>query len=175
MYIVVNINDYFFTLAFLPTTVDNTCMDKRPAIRSIISVRIKEAREKLGITQVELADLIHASRASIVNWETAKRTPSVEDMYNLASALNVSFVFLLGEKVASLREADKDAPLPGGCFDTSVFSTTYEYVKRHAKDGSLKEIQIAKDFLHESIALLEDSIDEQLPPPEASDEKGAVA
>ena len=51
----------------------------------------------MGISQVTLSELAGVSKASIVNWETAKRIPSIEDLERLADVLNTSLNFLLGE------------------------------------------------------------------------------
>ena len=65
--------------------------------RNIIYKQIKTARERMGISQVVLAEMAGVSRASIVNWETAKRIPSIYDLERLADVLKTSLSFLLGE------------------------------------------------------------------------------
>ena len=65
--------------------------------KHIIYKQIKAARERMGISQVVLSELAGVSRASIVNWETAKRIPSIYDLERLADVLNTSLSFLIGE------------------------------------------------------------------------------
>ncbi|MDR3076166.1 MAG: helix-turn-helix transcriptional regulator [Synergistaceae bacterium] len=75
--------------------------------QSAIYKHIKEAREKLGISQVDLAEMAGVSRASIVNWETAKRIPSVEILKKLAEVLKTSLSFLVGES-SDIAPPDSD-------------------------------------------------------------------
>jgi transcriptional regulator with XRE-family HTH domain len=60
-------------------------------------MRIKEMRDERRLTQHELAEKAGVSKASIVNWEGCKRTPSIEDLESIAKALQTNTLFLLGE------------------------------------------------------------------------------
>lgn len=67
--------------------------------------KIKELREKLGISQAELANKINVVRSTICQYEKGTREPSYEVIQKLADFFNVSVDYLLG------REAEKkDAP-----------------------------------------------------------------
>ena len=51
---------------------------------------IRALREKNGITQKELAELIHVSDKTVSKWETNKGLPDVGILEELAKALRVS-------------------------------------------------------------------------------------
>ncbi len=56
---------------------------------------IKTLREKLGITQKELAEKINVSDKTISKWETNKGLPDIGIVEELSKALNVSLTELL--------------------------------------------------------------------------------
>ncbi len=58
--------------------------------------RLRELRQKSGITQAELAYLIGVHETTIRRWENgSKGTPSIEDIQKLCEALHVSEADLL--------------------------------------------------------------------------------
>ncbi len=61
-------------------------------------VKIKEAREKQGIKQSELADKMKTSQQVISRYELGKTTPSLEKLVELAQILNVSLDELIEYK-----------------------------------------------------------------------------
>ena len=67
-------------------------------IRKImIGKKVRELREKLGYSQQGLAVAIHVGRATISRIECGKSEPSQKTLKKLASALNTSQAYLLGE------------------------------------------------------------------------------
>lgn len=59
--------------------------------------KISIARKKMKLNQEELADMIEASRPSISQWENNKVCPDTDKLRRLASALNLSIAYLMGE------------------------------------------------------------------------------
>jgi len=59
-------------------------------------IRIREARERAGLTQQELADILGVTQTAVSYWESAKRDPGVADLPRIANALDVSASSLLG-------------------------------------------------------------------------------
>lgn len=57
--------------------------------------RLRELRQKSGITQAELAEQIGVHEITIRRWELSERTPRVEDIQKFCKALNVSEADLL--------------------------------------------------------------------------------
>lgn len=59
--------------------------------------RIAGARQKRGLSQVELADLIPGATQSVVSmWETGAREPSAHSLLLICHALGVTADHLLG-------------------------------------------------------------------------------
>lgn len=56
---------------------------------------IKKVREKKGLTQLELANIIGVSDKTISKWETSKGLPDITLIEPLAKALNISVIELI--------------------------------------------------------------------------------
>ena len=52
--------------------------------------RIREERERLGVSQEELARRIFVSRQTVSNWETGKTYPDVQSLLLLSGLFEVS-------------------------------------------------------------------------------------
>mgnify|MGYP000918786148 FL=1 len=65
-----------------------------------IGQRIKELREKKGLTQKELSDLVGCAQTTIAGWEAlANRGPGKKFITQVAQALEVSVDYLLAQKM----------------------------------------------------------------------------
>ena len=60
--------------------------------------RLREARRKANITQVQLAKECNVSQGTIANWESGYRTPDLDMLKKIALFLDVSYDDLLGDK-----------------------------------------------------------------------------
>ena len=56
----------------------------------MLGQRIKELRKQSGMTQDDLADLLHVTRAAVSSWETGKRTPDIYMLRDIADVFEVS-------------------------------------------------------------------------------------
>jgi transcriptional regulator with XRE-family HTH domain len=56
--------------------------------RRQLSLRIREARKRLDITQKEFAELLGVSQARIAHYETGRGAPRVHELPSLCRALN---------------------------------------------------------------------------------------
>jgi len=76
-------------------------------LKSIFAERLKMARAKHGMSQIELAKKIGKSKQSIQCWESKKLRdmPKFETLIKLSNLLGFSLIFFLGEKI-------KDIPAP---------------------------------------------------------------
>lgn len=63
--------------------------------REILNTRLKEAREELGLTIEEIADLMAVSAKTIKNWELGRTTPRSNKLHTLSGIFGVPFVWLL--------------------------------------------------------------------------------
>ncbi len=59
-------------------------------IKILVGKRVKELRNKLGVSQEELADLAGLDRTYITSVECGKRNISIVNIEKLAKALNVT-------------------------------------------------------------------------------------
>lgn len=70
-----------------------------------LGLNIKKARQKSGLTQSELAELIKVSNNYISSIECGKKTPKLEKLFKMADVLNVSLdVFAENITSASKQE-----------------------------------------------------------------------
>ena len=69
----------------------------------ITGATIKKLRERKGITQMQLAELIGVSSKAVSKWETAKGLPDITLIEPLAKALNVSVMELMSGDTVSNR------------------------------------------------------------------------
>ena len=66
----------------------------------VTGITIKTLREKKGLTQTELAEVLGVSSKAVSKWETAKGLPDISLIEPLANALSVSVMELMtGETV----------------------------------------------------------------------------
>ena len=61
----------------------------------VTGITIKTLREKKGLTQTELADILGVSSKAVSKWETAKGLPDISLIEPLANALSVSVMELM--------------------------------------------------------------------------------
>ena len=59
-------------------------------IKQLVGKRIRELRNKLGVSQEELAAMVELDRTYITSVESGKRNISIVNIEKLAAALNVS-------------------------------------------------------------------------------------
>ena len=62
-------------------------------------MRLKELRQNAGLSQEQLANRIHVSKAAISNYELYNRNPSPDILVKLARIFHVSTDYLLGVEV----------------------------------------------------------------------------
>ena len=61
--------------------------------------KLKMLRKKQGLTQKEVADLVHVERVRYTNWEIGKRKPNFDNLSMLACIFDVSIDFLLSDYI----------------------------------------------------------------------------
>lgn len=60
--------------------------------------RLKELRKKKKLTQIELGEKVGVKQSAYGKWENGKCEPNLETLLKLASILNTTTSYLLGEK-----------------------------------------------------------------------------
>ena len=53
------------------------------------TLKIRRARQKKGITQTELSEMVNATKQSICNWEHGRGIPNYEKLKKLSQILGV--------------------------------------------------------------------------------------
>ena len=66
--------------------------------------KLKFLRKKQGLTQKDVADLVHVNRVTYTNWEKGEREPSFENISMLACIFDVSIDYLLSEYIEISKE-----------------------------------------------------------------------
>ena len=66
-------------------------------VSTTLGKRISTARERKGISQSRLSELLGVTRGTITRWENDTRTPDEETKREIADALGVSVSYLMGE------------------------------------------------------------------------------
>ena len=100
--------------------------------------RIKEMREKLRLTQARLGEMTGTDSTTISRWETNKVNVSQKYIGKLASALNTSTDYLLGETDdPTLQSVQTQTELPA---ERSVVERNRGILTYTSKDGSKVEL-----------------------------------
>lgn len=69
----------------------------------VTGITIKNLREKKGLTQTDLADMLGVSSKAVSKWETAKGLPDISLIEPLANALSVSVMELMTGDPLSIK------------------------------------------------------------------------
>ena len=102
-------------------------------------MRLKELRKMRGITQKELAELLHISDSTLSNWEQGRFEPDNETLIWLASFFGVSIEDLLGNQdprvphnnVMKVNQIVRVA----GIMDSEQIDKTIDFATRTLLDG----------------------------------------
>ncbi len=72
----------------------------------MLANQMKKLRNQKGLTQQELADILHVSKGTVGMWETGRREPNTEILSELADFYGVTVDYLLGrEQLSPAQEA----------------------------------------------------------------------
>lgn len=66
-----------------------------------VGERIKEARQEKGLSQEELARIIGSTKSAISRYESGKRKPNLEQLKDIARALNADIVYLISGQTSA--------------------------------------------------------------------------
>lgn len=67
-------------------------------------LRIKELRQKAGLTQQELAEAVGVNRPALAMWEIGKSWPSAQILPEIAAALKCSVEDLYSKNHSTIKE-----------------------------------------------------------------------
>jgi len=66
-------------------------------VKKVISKRVQEIRLRLNLSQKQLAEKALVPQSTISDIESGKRTPRWDTLYKIASSLNTTTSYLIGE------------------------------------------------------------------------------
>lgn len=99
---------------------------------------LKEARLKAQLDQKALAEKVDIHPMTISRYETGEREPRISDLQKIASVLNTSVAFLVGEDVSAdyLLERTESAKKEAlQVFDNQVVVPIYNSISVHCGEG----------------------------------------
>lgn len=76
--------------------------------------RLKECREKSGLSQKTVAASLKVAAPSVSNWESGKTSPTHENLEKLADLYGVSIDYLLGRESPVSAENGQKEKAPAG-------------------------------------------------------------
>lgn len=94
-----------------------------------IGYRIKEAREQLGLTQIELGKLVGVTGSAITNYEKETSHPKEQIIYKLMETLNVDANYLF-QDVVKIKSQTNDVTLA-----EYELVKKYRFISQHSPDG----------------------------------------
>ena len=75
--------------------------------------RIKKFREKINMSQEELADKVYASRQTISNWENDKTYPDINSLKLLSNIFDVSLDNLIEGDIENMKKTINESDRKG--------------------------------------------------------------
>ncbi len=99
-----------------------------------IGKRIAFFRKEKGITQRELADLLHISYQAVSKWESGKSLPTVEMLYEISNLLHVTADMLLNENEWKNR---KISYMDAGLDTRKLHVLKEDIMKLNSKDAAI--------------------------------------
>lgn len=70
------------------------------------SDRLKEQRERMGLTQVQLASALGVTKGAVGNYETGASSPKAEVLYRLFDILHCDANFLFQDEMKALHDSN---------------------------------------------------------------------
>lgn len=96
---------------------------------------LTKLRKDRGLTQQQLADSLHISRATYAQYEIGRRTPDYDILHKLADFFEVSTDYLLGRSNTSKQQDTK-----GTFIDTELSPENVEELKKYAELLKIKQM-----------------------------------
>jgi len=105
----------------------------------ILSQRLREAREKAGLKQIEASKLLGISNGTLSGYEREYRDPDTDTLHKMADLYGVSVDWLLGKSMSPSTK-DTSRPEPMSEQDTLMFRN-WQRMTEDEKQEALNVIQ----------------------------------
>lgn len=116
----------------------------------MFQVRLKELREKAGLSQSALAKRLGFAQSTIGMWESGKNKPEFDTLTQIADFFHVSVDYLLGrEDQKALVPGDEGDFSPRGEKDEVIWRRDGKTVRRKALPGKEELLKQLLDELTE--------------------------
>ena len=70
--------------------------------------RLKDLRQKINMSQDDVANLLHINRTTLTKWETGKHNPDIDTIIFLAEYFGVTTDYLLGVESKTKNNTNKN-------------------------------------------------------------------
>lgn len=87
-----------------------------------LNLKIKEHRQRLSLSQEELAEQIFVSRQTVSNWETGKTYPDLQSLLRLSSVFDLSVDQMIKGDLKMMHEKINEAEI------RKLDSTTWKFI-----------------------------------------------
>ncbi|WP_159450365.1 helix-turn-helix domain-containing protein [Clostridium merdae] len=114
-----------------------------------IGKRIKEAREKLGLTQKELGDLLGVTGSAVTNYENEVSHPKEPIMYKMFEALQVDANYLFQDTMPENENSPAPANAETGELDKQEQTLIQNY-RALNDEGKEKLLDYSDDLVSSS-------------------------
>jgi transcriptional regulator with XRE-family HTH domain len=101
----------------------------------LLGSRIREARERVGLSQEELAAAVSKDQGAISEYESGKRRLSATDLPALARALNVSLLYFYEGEVS------------GSDLDRAILHEFHQLPSTETKQAAIEIVRIFSDAM----------------------------
>lgn len=111
----------------------------------MFSNRIKEARNRKGITQKMLANRLGIAQTTVSGWENGAKRPSIDTIIKIANLLDVSTDYLLerADYPFSIAENPRSPYIEASSFEESILKSY-----RLADEGTQRSICVLLGLVH---------------------------
>ena len=114
-------------------TARRICPPKDPGYWRVLPDRLADARSHAGLEQAELGRRISIPASSISHFEAGRRRPSLNSLFKIAEALDVSADYLLGRTSDRAAHLDREHFLRLGDMDNNEREIMLEIAKMLSK------------------------------------------
>lgn len=133
---------------------------------------LRKVRKERKMTQGDLGKLVGVAKSSVSEWEKGNHMPDVDTISRIASALNVSFAYLVQDEISQYEEEydNKKSPSPNGEglrdeFD-EIADTLLRLARRSGNTSPLTTQQ--KNAIEAAVRLVSAATDEELTPQQSA-------
>lgn len=109
-----------------------------------LGLRIKEAREKRGMSQADLARKIKRSRTAVSSYESEKQYPPLDVLCDIADALYVPLEFFAGENKRNAVNIDHCSDKQQDLIEKIVLE--FCRIENHSEQDDLRRYRILTEL-----------------------------